>query len=78
MMDITVDSGSHSANVLLAGPSQGTLRRLSSTVLAYVDHGDLTALEIIDTTQFGEPFDVSAAERAVEWAREQLARSATG
>ncbi len=79
MMDITVDSAARCANVLLVErPSAGEFRELSPTVFAYVDEGAITALEIIDTTQFGDPFDEAAAERAVAWAREHLAGRTVG
>jgi hypothetical protein len=35
--------------------------------------GRLLALDLSDTTMFGAPFDQAAANRAVDWAREQLA-----
>lgn len=34
---------------------------------------ELVGIELSDTTMFGDPFDQTAAARAVEWAREQLA-----
>lgn len=52
---------------------------LHDQVQAAVDaDGRLLALDLGDTTMFGDPFDQAAAERAVTWAREQLAiRSAS-
>lgn len=78
MMDITVDSTSRCANVFLREPPAESMTTLSDTVFAFCDGDVLTALEIIDTTPFGDPFDMAAAERAVAWAREQLADRAAG
>lgn len=76
MMQLTIDPACSAANVLLRVPHGGSFSQLSDTVFAYVDGSELTALEIIDTTQFGDPFDETAAERAVAWALEQLATRA--
>lgn len=72
MMELTIDTASRCANVILRDPPAAEMTALSDTVFAFCDGDLLTALEIIDTTQFGKPFDLLAAERAVAWAREQL------
>ncbi|MBC7462373.1 MAG: hypothetical protein H7287_13525 [Thermoleophilia bacterium] len=41
-------------------------------VIAYDDASNVTGIEVLDTREFGEPFDRAAAHRAVTWAREQL------
>jgi hypothetical protein len=38
----------------------------------------LLAVEIDDTRMFGDPFDQDAIDRAVAWAREQLAGRVAG
>jgi len=76
MMDLTVDMQSRCANVILRDPPAPAMTTLSDSVFAFCDGDELTALEILDTTQFGDPFDEAAAIRAVAWAREQLAAHA--
>ncbi len=51
----------------------GDMLKLSETVFAFVEADRLSGLEIIDTRQFGDPFDDLAALRALDWAKEQLA-----
>lgn len=35
--------------------------------------GAITEIEVTDTRRWGIPFDEAAAQRVIEWAREQLA-----
>lgn len=79
-MDVVWDDQVNAANVLLDGRRvfSGDQIVLEPELLAFVDDGVLTGIEVIDTTQFGTPFDEAAAERAVAHARELLAAPAAG
>lgn len=77
-MRIADDPKNRSAFVFLVEtPISGDEIELSEDVIACLDDsGMLIALDLMNTPRFGVPFDAAAAERAVAWAREQLAMDA--
>lgn len=76
-MRIIDDPTSRSAFVILIDGLAGRNVVLTDDVVACVDdHGRLVSLDLMNTPEFGTPFDGAAAARAVAWAREQLALGA--
>lgn len=63
-----------SANIVLEMPAPGRTVELRDDVIATVDNGRLTSLELLGVSQYGDTFDEAVATRLLDWAREQLAR----
>jgi hypothetical protein len=77
-MQIFIDEHVDAANVFLELPAPGEDSLLRDDVIVTVDDGRITALELLNVSQYGTPFDEAAAERLLVWAREQLdARAAS-
>ncbi len=63
----------NAAFVNLSESTERSVVELNESAFAFLDpDGQLAGLELLNTANFGTPFDEAAAERAVAWAREQL------
>jgi hypothetical protein len=72
-MNFTWDHHLNAAFVNLSESTERSVVELNESSFAFLDpDGHLAGLELLNTTDFGTPFDHAAAERAVAWAREQL------
>ena len=72
-MNFTWDPNHYAAVINLAAEVERISVELRETAIASVDErGMLVGLELLDTREFGTPFDEAVAERAVAWARAQL------
>ena len=72
-MRIFLDTDVDAATVALEVPAPGENVVLRDDVIAIVDHGRLTAVELLNVSQHGDPFDEAAATRVLEWVRGLLA-----
>lgn len=74
-MTIRHVEGTHIAVVTLGDETRSDSEIMVGDVSIGLDaNGEIVDVEVLDTRQFGEPFDNAAAERAVAWARDQVAR----
>jgi hypothetical protein len=77
-MQILIDEYVDAASVFVEYPAPGEDYLLRDDVVVTLDDGRITALELLNVSQYGTPFDEAAAERLLAWAREQLdARTAS-
>jgi hypothetical protein len=63
-----------SANIVLEMPAPGRTVELRDDVIATVENGRLTSLELLGVSRYGDTFDEAVATRLLDWAREQLVR----
>ena len=72
-MKFTYTDESHCAGIRLNDEPATQTHQLTFDVIAFTDVNDeLCSVELLDTRQFGQPFDELAARRAVAWVRERL------
>jgi len=75
-MEILTSPDVNAGSIFLESPAPGGTVVLSDDVYATVSDGRLTAVEILNLSAWGDPFDEAAAAKVLEWVREQLATRA--
>ena len=77
-MIFLVDTQTNSAGIKLRDPS-GDVRGIDlphSVHVSVDESGEPYVIETLDAARWGDEFDHEAAERLVEWVREQLSNAA--
>lgn len=72
-MEILTSPDVNAASIFLERPAQGDDVPLSDDIIIALDGDRVTAVEILNLSHWGTPFDEAAAERVLTWVHEQLA-----
>jgi hypothetical protein len=73
-MEILTSPDVNAGSIFLETPAPGRDVMLSDDIIIALDGDRVTAVEILNLSHWGDPFDEAAAERVLAWVREQLAQ----